>query len=126
MPLFQSEAAFCSEERACPVLDPCPRCEAAKVLTAEDRLLLEFYRRVADQWINQTPFGVKEGKPVLTPRLEGLEAALRAYDYPKEQWSWLVDGARLLHSLVHGQEPMIWPKPYHEITPEDVAENDAS
>ena len=73
----------CNARSPCRHFRPCPRHEAEFVLTPEDWRLVEFYQRVADQWINQTPMGVDKGPPILTPRLEGYEAALRLHGYPR-------------------------------------------
>lgn len=59
-----------------------------------------FYQRVADQYVNQTPMGVKDGPPLVTPRMEGYEAVLRIYGYPEDMWVWLVDLAREFDSWV--------------------------
>ena len=66
--------------------------------------------------------------PVLTPRLEGYEAALRVGDYPRHLWEWYMDTAALLHRLFHKIEKVEWlietGKSFHAVTPEDVADGD--
>lgn len=72
--------------------------------------------------------GAKGEPPILTPRLEGYEAALRIYGYPRSEWAWLVQGAATLHALVHGLDRVNWlletGKQTQQITPEDVADGD--
>ena len=99
------------------------------VLTPSDWVLIGFYRRVADQYINQTPMGMKEGPPITTPRLEGYEAALRLYGYPKCEWSGLVDGAVMLHRLAGDNKRVLaflhsQGLRYQDIQPEDVIDGD--
>ena len=105
------------------------KCEAQRWLTAEDWELIEFYSCVSDQWFNQTPMGGAKGQPpVLTPRLEGYEAALRIYGYDRALWPWLVRGASMLHGLVHGSDKVNWlretGKQVYEVEPEDVADGE--
>lgn len=86
-------------------------CLAQTWLTADDWLIIEFYRRVSDQYIRQPDLSLGKGKealPLLTPRLEGFEAALRSHDYPKELWGWLMDGAVTMFRLVHGLDHVRW------------------
>lgn len=69
--------------------------------------------------------GTKDGKPLITPRLEAFEAALRLYQYPEAMWAWLTDGACLLMRLAHKIEEIDWyaelGKPFSAISPEDVS-----
>jgi len=106
------------------------KCEAETWLTEDDWYLVAFYQRVSDQYFNQTPMGAEKGAPpVITPRLEGYEAALRLYRYPRAHWAWLVDGAVVLHRLVNeGTAKFPWlretGKRFHELTPEDLLDGD--
>ncbi len=75
----------------------CPNCRAERYLTADDWHVLEFYRRVADQVINQAPFGTKDGSAYTTPRLEAYEAACRLHGVPEGDRPWLVETACWLH-----------------------------
>ncbi len=92
----------CSEDAPCRDSEPCDQHLAARYLTGEDWQLIEFYQLVHDQYINQTPMGTGPGSPlIMTPRLEGYEAALRMHGYPAEHWPWLAHWAAVLHRLVH-------------------------
>ena len=131
MPLLAPEAASnqCTDDRPCPPTQRCSRCEALLVLTPSDWVLIGFYRRVADQYINQTPMGVKDGPPITTPRLEGYEAALRLYGYDRCEWSGLVDGAVMLHRLAGDSKRVLaflheQGLRYQDIQPEDVIDGD--
>lgn len=98
----------------------CARCEANDVLTADDVYLLGFYRLVSDQYINQTPMGAGKDHPmVTTPRLEGYEAALRLYEYPREHWAWLTTWAIALHRFHKGLDELTLLE-WQTITPESV------
>jgi hypothetical protein len=91
----------CSKERPC--INPCVKCQAETWLTTDDWVVVGFFQRVSDQYINQAPMGTEKGKPpVVTPRLEAYEVALRAHRYPRELWGWLMDATRTLHNLFHG------------------------
>ena len=61
---------------------------------------------------------------MLTPRMEGYEAALRLHGYPRELWPWLTEWARTLHRLFRKQDEVDWysetGKTWGEITPDDV------
>lgn len=84
--------------------EQCARCEARTHLTDDDWYLIDFYRTVQDQYINQ---GDMEGGGALTtPRLEGYEAALRLGGYPKELWAWLTHWAHQLHRFHRGTEKL--------------------
>ena len=102
---------------------------ALDVLTSKDWAAVNFYRRVSDQYINQTPMGAgKNRPPVLTPRLEGYEAALRVGSYPRHLWEWLMDTAAMLHRLVREIDTVDWHmelgKSLRDVTPEDVTDGD--
>ena len=74
----------------------CIRCVAEEVLDEAEWYIIVFFQRVQDQYINQTPMGTSDGTVICTPRLEGYEAALRLYEYPREDWAVLIDYATLL------------------------------
>ncbi len=87
--------------------------------------MIQFYRYVEDQYINQTPMGGgPDSPPVLTPRMEGYEAALRLHGYPRELWPWLTEWARTLHRLFRKQDVVSWPKELgkslRDVTPADL------
>ena len=70
-------------------------------------MLLQFYQRIRDQYINQTPMGTEKGAPMhLTPRLEGYRAALELYEYPRWLWEWLIEWGIAIHGMVHGMAPV--------------------
>ncbi len=103
----------------------CSRCEAIDVLTEEDWYLIRFYHYVEDQYINQTPMGGgPDSPPVLTPRMEAYEAALRLHGYPRELWPWLTEWARTLHRLFRKLDVVSWPKELgkslRDVTPADL------
>jgi hypothetical protein len=83
------------------------RCQAQAILTEGDWSFVLFYQRVADQYVNQTPMGIKDSPPLVTPRMEGYEAVLRVYGYPKDQWVWLVDLAREFDSWVKNKRRVV-------------------
>ncbi len=68
--------------------------------------------------------GVEGGSPILTPRLEGYEAALRLHGYAESDWPWLVNWGQCIHRLVHKMERINWHqelgKSFAEVEPEDV------
>ena len=108
--------------------DRCSRCEALDVLTDQDWYLIQFYRYVEDQYINQTPMGGgKDQPPLLTPRLEAYQAALESHGYPRELWAGVTEWAKTLHRL-HRKLDVVsasdWlrelGKPLHEVKPEDL------
>ncbi len=107
MPLLTAQKQ-CGQHNPCRRgADRCARCNATDNLTDTDWYLVEFYRTVADQYINQTPMGAGEGQPMhLTPRLEGYEAALRIGGYPRELWRWLTHWAKVLHRFHRGLEKL--------------------
>lgn len=119
-----SGASHCTQDIPCDKRSPCPRCEAAAYLTAEDHYLLAFFRRVRDQYINQTPMGLKDAPSIVTPRLEAYRVALRLYDYPRALWPWLTDGALMVHRLCNHLDEVDWyaecGKGYGAVTFEDV------
>jgi len=103
----------------------CNLCLANQALEPDDWTIVNFYRRVSGEYVNQTPMGCGEGKPpVLSFSLAGCLAALRIYDYPKRAWPILVDGAVLLHGLYRDQSEVDWHseagKPLREIGLDDV------
>lgn len=85
---------------------------------------MAFYRRVAGQYVNQTPMGAAKGPPVLTVDLGAYRAALEVYGYPRALWRWLAESAAWLHGLVRGQLEVDWRaelgKPREDVTLEDV------
>lgn len=90
------------------------------MLTVADWYLLDFYRVVEAQYINQTPMGAgKDSPPLLTPRLEAYEAALRMHGYPRDHWAWLSHWAFILHRLRHGLEKLTG-RELRAITPANV------
>lgn len=80
---------------------PCPKCAARDNLTPGDWEIVEFFELVRDQGIPLNPFGDKEGKIHLAPRLEAWPAVLRLYGYPADRWSRLTIGARHLWSVIY-------------------------
>lgn len=69
--------------------------------------MIQFFRCVESQYINQTPMGAgRDTPPLLTPRLEGYEAALRLHRYPRELWEWLTHWAQVLHRFHRGLEAL--------------------
>lgn len=105
MPLLTAKPGrLCDERNPCRrYSNRCPRCNAADGLERSDWYILGFYRRVDDQYINQSPMGVAKDSPMcLTPRLEAWESALRIWGYPEDIWPWLVHWTVLLHRLRHG------------------------
>jgi hypothetical protein len=108
----------------CPHYDPCIKCQAETWLTSDDWLIVGFYQRVADQYINQPDLRIGKDIPVLTPRLEGYEAVLRVSRYPREMWQTLMDGAAMLHRLVQRMDRVDWPretgKTLATVRPEDI------
>jgi hypothetical protein len=96
---------------------------------SSDWVAIDFFHKVSDQYINQTPMGAGKGQPaILTVRLEGIHAALKLYDYPESQWAWLTDTANLIHRLLHKIEEVEWlretGKSYRDITIEDVTDGE--
>lgn len=93
-------------------------------MTPLDLYVINFYRKVSDQYINQTPMGAKE--PIVTPRVEAWEAVLRLHNYPEQDWRWLLETGTLLHRLIHKMEQVDWMaetgKRYRDITSEDVTD----
>lgn len=94
-------------------------------MTQDDWLAVAVFRAASDQYINQTPLGRGEGKPpILTPRLEGWESALRLSNI--EATPSDIDAAVLLFHLVNGSEgwEINWiketGKTQYEIEPEDL------
>lgn len=80
-------------------------CIASEHLTWEDWGIVSFYRRVADQVDNQTPFGLEKGGTLLVPRLEAWEAACRVWGVPKMEREHLISQARYLHDCVEERIP---------------------
>ena len=75
--------------------------------------------------------GGPQAPPILTPRLEAYESALRLHGYPKEMWAWLAEWARVLHRLYHKLDVVDWRretatkdnprgKSMRDVTPADV------
>ncbi len=120
----------CNPMFPCRRPDPCSRCEAFVALNETDFYILDFYRLVADQYINQEP-GATNSSPLTTPRLEGWEVILRVYDYPRAVWPWLIKWARTVHRL-HRKIDVIkqveWieavGKPWGDIRPDDLRDPD--
>jgi len=83
-------------------------------LTAKDWYAVGFYRRVALQYVNQG--STKEGKTVLTPRLEGFRAALDVYEYARADWPWLTDWASFLMGAVFGESSPLLPVRFRDVT----------
>jgi len=72
--------------------------------------------------------GVEKGSaPLFFLRLEAMRAALDMDSVPRRLWPWYVNGARLLHRLIHRQEEIDWwserGKPVSAISIEDVADD---
>lgn len=110
-------------------MPPCPRCQAHAVLTADDWLVVGFYRRVASCYRNQSPMGTGKGKaPILTPVLSDYRAALDLYGYERWLWAWLTDNAVTVHRLVHKIDDATRDvceatgKAWRAVTPEDVSD----
>lgn len=68
--------------------------------------------------------GVKDGPSICTPRLEAFRAALEVHGYPRELWSWLMDGATMIHRLCNQLDVVNWyeelGKGYSDVRIEDV------
>lgn len=76
---------------------------AQKNLTTDDWDILEFYRMVADQYINQTPMGTKDGGVVLTPRMEAWVPACDVLGVPVAERQRVIWMARELFYAVSGK-----------------------
>jgi len=99
----------------------CVICDARKMLTEVDWVVVNYYRFVSDQLVNLAPFGTADDKPLMFLRLTDMTAACELLEVPREDRVRLIELTRFLHLTVIGRDDEgneMYKLPWSELRPE--------